>query len=98
MVDISVVGAGVVGAAVAYRLAEAGARVTVLEATDHLGAGTSGDPPEPGGDPPAPPPADGRRARPPGRSASAGRRPLRPVRAPALAPGGRSCPTPDCVR
>jgi glycine/D-amino acid oxidase-like deaminating enzyme len=32
MVDISVVGAGVVGAAVAYRLAEAGARVTVLEA------------------------------------------------------------------
>jgi glycine/D-amino acid oxidase-like deaminating enzyme len=42
MVDISVVGAGVVGAAVAYRLAEAGARVTVLEAADHLGAGTSG--------------------------------------------------------
>ena len=40
--DIAVVGAGVVGAAVAYRLAEAGARVTVLEAADHLGAGTSG--------------------------------------------------------
>jgi glycine/D-amino acid oxidase-like deaminating enzyme len=42
VVDIALVGAGVVGAAVAYRLAEAGARVTVLEAADHLGAGTSG--------------------------------------------------------
>jgi glycine/D-amino acid oxidase-like deaminating enzyme len=40
--DIVVVGAGVVGAAVAYRLAEAGARVTVLEAADRIGQGTSG--------------------------------------------------------
>lgn len=36
-----VVGAGVVGSAVAYRLAEAGARVTVIEA-GHVGGGTSG--------------------------------------------------------
>src|SRR5919202_3077756 len=42
MVHISVVGAGVVGATLAYRLAEAGARVTVLEAADRVGAGTSG--------------------------------------------------------
>lgn len=40
--DIIVVGAGVVGAAVAYRLALAGARVTVLEAAQRVGAGTSG--------------------------------------------------------
>jgi len=37
-----VVGAGVIGAAVAFRLAQAGARVTVLESADHFGAGTSG--------------------------------------------------------
>jgi glycine/D-amino acid oxidase-like deaminating enzyme len=36
-----VIGAGVVGAAVAYRLGEAGAAVTVLEAT-RIGGGTSG--------------------------------------------------------
>lgn len=38
---VIVIGAGVVGAAVAYRLAEAGAAVTVLEAT-RIGGGTSG--------------------------------------------------------
>lgn len=38
--DIAVVGAGVVGACAALRLAQAGARVTVLEA-DHPGSGTS---------------------------------------------------------
>ncbi|MBV8987320.1 MAG: FAD-dependent oxidoreductase, partial [Solirubrobacterales bacterium] len=40
--DIIVVGAGVIGAAVAYRLAQAGARVTVLEAAERIGQGTSG--------------------------------------------------------
>jgi glycine/D-amino acid oxidase-like deaminating enzyme len=40
--DVVVVGAGVIGAAVAFRLAEAGARVTVLESADRVGAGTSG--------------------------------------------------------
>jgi glycine/D-amino acid oxidase-like deaminating enzyme len=40
--DIIVIGAGVIGAAVAFRLAQAGARVTVLEATDRIGQGTSG--------------------------------------------------------
>ena len=40
--DIVVVGAGVIGAAVAFRLAQAGARVTVLESADRVGAGTSG--------------------------------------------------------
>jgi glycine/D-amino acid oxidase-like deaminating enzyme len=40
--DVVVVGAGVIGAAVAFRLAQAGARVTVLESADRLGAGTSG--------------------------------------------------------
>jgi glycine/D-amino acid oxidase-like deaminating enzyme len=40
--DVVVVGAGVIGAAVAYRLAQAGARVTVLESADRVGAGTSG--------------------------------------------------------
>ena len=41
MSEIIVIGAGVVGASVAYRLALAGARVTVLEAT-RVGGGTSG--------------------------------------------------------
>src|SRR5581483_7151219 len=36
-----VIGAGIVGSGVAYRLAEAGADVTILEA-DRVGAGTSG--------------------------------------------------------
>ncbi len=40
MANIIVVGAGVVGTSVAYRLAKAGAKVTVLEAT-HVGGGTS---------------------------------------------------------
>jgi glycine/D-amino acid oxidase-like deaminating enzyme len=40
--DVVVVGAGVIGAAVAFRLAQAGAAVTVLEGTDRVGAGTSG--------------------------------------------------------
>lgn len=41
MTDVVVIGAGVVGAAVAYRLSEAGARVAVLEGR-RAGAGTSG--------------------------------------------------------
>jgi glycine/D-amino acid oxidase-like deaminating enzyme len=41
MTKIVVIGAGVVGASVAYRLAQAGADVTVLEAT-RVGGGTSG--------------------------------------------------------
>jgi glycine/D-amino acid oxidase-like deaminating enzyme len=41
MPTIIVIGAGVVGASVAYRLAQAGASVTVLEAT-RIGGGTSG--------------------------------------------------------
>ena len=41
MPDVVVVGGGVVGAAVTYRLATAGARVTLLEA-GQLGSGTSG--------------------------------------------------------
>jgi glycine/D-amino acid oxidase-like deaminating enzyme len=40
--QVVVVGAGVIGAAVAFRLAQAGARVTVLEGADRVGAGTSG--------------------------------------------------------
>src|SRR3984893_13796978 len=40
--DVVVVGAGVIGAAVAFRLAQAGARVTVLEGAARFGAGTSG--------------------------------------------------------
>jgi len=40
--DVLVVGAGVIGVAVALRLAQAGARVTVLEGADRVGAGTSG--------------------------------------------------------
>jgi len=39
--EIVIIGAGVVGASVAYRLAEAGARVSVLEA-NRVGGGTSG--------------------------------------------------------
>ncbi len=39
---ILVVGGGVIGAAVAFRLAQAGAQVVVLESADRLGAGTSG--------------------------------------------------------
>src|SRR5262245_28980725 len=39
---VVVVGAGVIGAAVAFRLAQAGARVTVLESADRVGTGTSG--------------------------------------------------------
>jgi glycine/D-amino acid oxidase-like deaminating enzyme len=41
MIKTIVIGAGVVGASVAYRLAEAGAAVTVLEAA-RIGGGTSG--------------------------------------------------------
>jgi glycine/D-amino acid oxidase-like deaminating enzyme len=41
MMKTIVIGAGVIGASVAYRLAEAGAAVTVLEAT-RIGGGTSG--------------------------------------------------------
>src|ERR1700761_6065159 len=41
MTKIIVIGAGVVGASVAYRLAQAGADVTVLEAA-RVGGGTSG--------------------------------------------------------
>ncbi len=41
MVKTIVIGAGVMGASVAYRLAQAGAAVTVLEAT-RIGGGTSG--------------------------------------------------------
>ncbi|MBV9543616.1 MAG: FAD-binding oxidoreductase, partial [Chloroflexi bacterium] len=40
--NVAVIGAGAVGAAVAYRLASSGARVTVFEAAERLGAGTSG--------------------------------------------------------
>jgi glycine/D-amino acid oxidase-like deaminating enzyme len=40
--EVVVVGAGVIGAAVAFRLAQAGAKVTVLEGVDRVGAGTSG--------------------------------------------------------
>jgi glycine/D-amino acid oxidase-like deaminating enzyme len=41
MISAIVIGAGVMGASVAYRLAQAGAGVTVLEAT-RVGGGTSG--------------------------------------------------------
>src|ERR1700682_1474952 len=41
MIKTIVIGAGVMGASVAYRLAEAGAAVTVLEAT-RIGGGPSG--------------------------------------------------------
>jgi len=41
MIKTIVIGAGVMGASVAYRLAQAGAAVTVLEAT-RVGGGTSG--------------------------------------------------------
>ncbi|MBV8837316.1 MAG: FAD-binding oxidoreductase [Alphaproteobacteria bacterium] len=41
MMKAIVIGAGIVGSGVAYRLAEAGADVTILEA-DRVGAGTSG--------------------------------------------------------
>ena len=41
MTKMIVIGAGVMGASVAYRLAQAGADVTVLEAT-RIGGGTSG--------------------------------------------------------
>src|ERR1700756_5976455 len=41
MIKTIVIGAGVMGASVAYRLAQAGAAVTVLEAT-RIGGGTSG--------------------------------------------------------
>jgi glycine/D-amino acid oxidase-like deaminating enzyme len=41
MTKVIVIGAGVMGASVAYRLAQAGAEVTVLEAT-RVGGGTSG--------------------------------------------------------
>ena len=41
MIKTIVIGAGVMGASVAYRLAQAGALVTVLEAT-RIGGGTSG--------------------------------------------------------
>jgi glycine/D-amino acid oxidase-like deaminating enzyme len=43
MIKMIVIGAGVMGASVAYRLAQAGAAVTVLEAT-RVGSGTSGIP------------------------------------------------------
>jgi glycine/D-amino acid oxidase-like deaminating enzyme len=41
MINTIVIGAGVMGASVAYRLAQAGTAVTVLEAT-RIGGGTSG--------------------------------------------------------
>src|SRR5947209_13381872 len=41
MIETIVIGAGAMGASVAYRLAQAGAAVTVLEAT-RVGGGTSG--------------------------------------------------------
>jgi cation diffusion facilitator CzcD-associated flavoprotein CzcO len=41
MIKTIVIGAGVMGASVAYRLAQAGAAVTVLEAT-RIGGGTTG--------------------------------------------------------
>ena len=41
MIKTIVIGAGVMGASVAYRLAQAGSAVTVLEAT-RIGGGTSG--------------------------------------------------------
>jgi glycine/D-amino acid oxidase-like deaminating enzyme len=41
MIRTIVIGAGVMGASVAYRLAQAGAAVTVLEAA-RIGGGTSG--------------------------------------------------------
>jgi glycine/D-amino acid oxidase-like deaminating enzyme len=41
MMEVVIIGAGVIGASVAYRSAQAGARVTVLEA-DRVGGGTSG--------------------------------------------------------
>ncbi|KGM34166.1 NAD(P)/FAD-dependent oxidoreductase [Inquilinus limosus] len=41
MTTVIVIGAGIIGASVAYRLAQGGASVTVLEAT-RIGAGTSG--------------------------------------------------------
>ena len=41
MINTIVIGAGVMGASVAYRLAQAGAAVTVLEAA-RIGGGTSG--------------------------------------------------------
>src|SRR2546430_11003253 len=41
MVECVVIGAGVIGASVAYRLAQAGVSVTVLEA-GRVGGGTSG--------------------------------------------------------
>src|ERR1700730_7066615 len=41
MIKVIVIGAGVMGASTAYRLAQAGAVVTVLEAT-RIGGGTSG--------------------------------------------------------
>ena len=41
MIKTIVIGAGALGASVAYRLAQAGAAVTVLEAT-RIGGGTSG--------------------------------------------------------
>ena len=41
MTKTRVIGAGVMGASVAYRLTQAGAAVTVLEAT-RIGGGTSG--------------------------------------------------------
>ncbi|MDQ6673269.1 MAG: FAD-binding oxidoreductase [Chloroflexota bacterium] len=40
--EVAIIGGGVIGAAVAYRLAQAGAQVVVLESADRLGAGTSG--------------------------------------------------------
>jgi len=41
MMNVIVVGAGIVGSSVAYRVAQGGAKVTVLEA-DRIGGGTSG--------------------------------------------------------
>src|SRR5690348_14712217 len=41
MIEIVVIGGGIIGASVAYRLTQAGARVTLLEA-GHLVGGTSG--------------------------------------------------------
>ena len=40
--DVVIVGAGVVGAALGFRLAAAGAHVTLFEAAERVGAGTSG--------------------------------------------------------